>query len=145
MGTLYRRTASLILAALVLGAAGCASGTAGDADYAIITTNASDISAKIYPAYLAKVDDREVKGGTGRFGRKEAVWVEPGLRKVRIMADLSRATGVLSKPGYTPRDQQPGDIEIEVEAGKRYFLGAQLTANRRDQWQPVVWRVEDIR
>lgn len=145
MGDLITRGASAVLAALVLATAACASSTAGDADYAIITTNASDISGKIYPAYVSKVDDREIKGGTGRFGRKEVVRVEPGVHKVRLTADLSRATGVLSKPGYTPRDQQPGDIEIEVEAGKRYFLGAQLTANRRDQWQPVVWRVEDIR
>ncbi|MGD8976810.1 MAG: hypothetical protein PVG91_04340 [Gammaproteobacteria bacterium] len=145
MGNLSRNGASVVLAALALAMAACASGTAGDADYAIITTNASDISGKIYPAYVSKVDDREIKGGSGRFGRKEVVRVEPGVHRIRLTADLSQATGVLSKPGYTPRDKQPGDIEIEVEAGKRYFLGAQLTANRRDEWEPVVWRVEDIR
>jgi hypothetical protein len=36
-------------------------------------------------------------------------------------------------------------MQIDVEAGKRYFLGAKLTADRLDEWEPVVWRVEDIR
>lgn len=145
MGILSRIGTTTLMVIALTAITGCASSTAGDADYAIISTNASDISGKIYPAFLAKVDDREVKGGTGLNGRKQVVRVEPGVHTVRLTADLSSATGVLSKPGYTRRDRQPGDLELEVEAGKRYFLGAQLTANRRDEWQPVVWRVEDIR
>lgn len=145
MGNLSKIGATALAATVLMVITACASSTAGDVDYAIISTNASDISGKIYPAFVSKVDDREVKGGTGLHGRKQVVRVEPGVHKVRLTADLSRATGVLSKPGYTPRDKQPGDFEVEVEAGKRYFLGAQLTANRLDEWEPVVWRVEDIR
>jgi hypothetical protein len=145
MGIISSSARSFFIGALMVISAGCASSAPGDVDYAIITTNASDIPGKIYPAYLAKVDDREVKGGSGLLGRQQVVRVEPGVHRVRLTADLSRATGVLSKPGYTPRDEQAGDVEIEVEAGKRYFMGARLTANRLDQWEPVVWRVEDIR
>ncbi|MGB5623843.1 MAG: hypothetical protein WBN65_15225 [Gammaproteobacteria bacterium] len=137
--------AAVLAATALIVITGCASNTGGDVNYAIISTNASDIPAKIYPAFVARVDDRDITGGTGLAGRKQVVRVEPGVHKVRLTADLSRATGVLSKPGYTRRDKQPGDFEVEVEAGKRYFLGAQLTANRLDEWQPVVWRVEDIR
>ena len=145
MGNLSKIGATVLVATAFMVITACASNTGSDVDYAIISTNASDIPGKIYPAFVAKVDDREITGGTGLLGRKQVVRVDPGVHKVRLTADLSRATGVLSKPGYTPRDKQRGDFEVEVEAGKRYFLGAQLTANRLDEWQPVVWRVEDIR
>jgi len=123
---------------------GCASSNAGSADYAILSTSASDIPGKIYPAFLAKVDDREITGGSGLTGRKSAVRVSPGTHTVRLTADLSQATGAVPS-SYTPRDKQAGNMQIDVEAGKRYFLGAKLTADRLDEWEPVVWRVEDIR
>ncbi len=143
--TKSNRIVAATLAVLATAAiTGCASSNAGSADYAILSTSAADIPGKIYPAFLAKVDDREITGGSGLNGRKSAVRVSPGTHTVRLTADLSQATGAVPSV-YTPRDKQAGNMQIDVEAGKRYFLGAKLTADRLDEWEPVVWRVEDIR
>jgi len=139
----HRLLATMLVALAAVAITACASSGTDNVDYAVLTTNASDIPGKIYPAFLAKVDDREITGGSGLYGRKSALRVSPGTHTVRLTADLSQATGVVSST-YTPRDKQAGNLEIDVEAGKRYFLGARLTADRTDEWQPVVWRVEDI-
>ena len=36
-------------------------------------------------------------------------------------------------------------MELEVEEGKRYYIGARIVGSRYDQWEPVVYRVESIR
>lgn len=119
-----------------------------DRDFGVVTTFTSDIPAKIYPAYIAVIDGRSVQPSSavgGISGMKHTFRLAPGDHTIRIVADLSDATGTLrSVTGYTPRGEQPGEIELFVEAGRQYYLGARLTGSRRDEWEPVVWSVKDI-
>lgn len=143
------RTTILLTGALLL--AGCVAPKATNyKDYGVITSHPSNVSSKIYPAYITEINGRRTpdgRRGPGTLGldsRQQDFQLEPGVYKIRLMADLSRATGVLSKSGFTPRDAQPGEITIHVEGGRKYYLGAQLTGSRRDEWKPVLWNVVDF-
>lgn len=119
-----------------------------DRHYGVVTTFTSDIPAKIYPAYIAVIDGKNVQTTAalgGLAGRKHTFRLAPGDHTIRLVADLSQATGTLGTGvDYTPRGEQPGEIKLFVEEGRRYYLGASLTGTRRDDWQPVVWSVQDI-
>lgn len=119
-------------------------------DHGVITSYPSNIPSKIYPAYITEIDGRRTPDGgrgpdtLGLDSRPQDFELKPGVYRIRLMADLSQATGVLSKSGFTPRGDQSGEITVHVEAGRTYYLGAQLTGNRRDDWQPIIWNVVDF-
>lgn len=146
------RDAGMIVMALsvALVAAACTEARmlSSDEPYGIVTTFTSDIPEKIYPAYIAVIDGDNVQSSSavgGLAGRKHTFRLAPGDHTIRIVADLTQATGTLiSGTTYTPRGEQPGEIKLFVEAGRRYYLGARLTGSRRDEWEPVVWAVHDI-
>jgi hypothetical protein len=118
------------------------------ADYGIVTTFTSDIPAKIYPAYIAVIDGKNVQTTAalgGLAARKHTFRLPPGDHTIRLVADLSQATATLGTGvDYTPRGEQPGEIKLFVEEGRRYYLGASLKGSRRSEWEPVVWSVQDI-
>ena len=37
-----------------------------------------------------------------------------------------------------------GVLKLNVEAGKRYYVAAKVNTGRPDDWQPGVYKVEDI-
>ena len=116
--------------------------------YGVITTFHSNIPGKIYPAYVATIDGKNQQSGRALTGNgldtKYTFRLPPGEHTIRIVADLRQATGVIPAT-YTPRSQQPGTLKIFVEEGREYFLGARLTGSRTDEWEAVVWRVEDLK
>jgi hypothetical protein len=119
-----------------------------DEPYGIVTTFTSDIPDKVYPAYIAVIDGRNVQSTSsvgGLSGRKHTFRLAPGDHTIRVVADLSQATGTLNTGVvYTPRGEQPGEMKLFVEEGRRYYIGARLTGTRRDEWEPVIWAVHDI-
>lgn len=151
--TTYRLTPTLrglllVAAAIVIGGCTEASMLGPDRHYGVVTTFTSDIPAKIYPAFIAVIDGRNVQS-TAAFGdpalRKHSFRLTPGDHTLRLVADLSQATATFGTGvDYTPRGEQPGVIKVFVEEGRRYYLGARLTGVRRDEWEPVVWSVQDI-
>ena len=155
-----RRAGIRMLGLLVIGWAlsGCmeARMLSSDEPYGVVTTFTSNIPEKVYPAYIAVIDGNSVQttGSVGGMGqdpraylrtRKHTFRLPPGEHTIRIVADLSDATGTLqSTGGYTPRGEQPGTIELFVEAGRQYYIGARLTGTRKNEWEPVVWAVKDV-
>lgn len=143
------RTAATLTTALLLVACIPSKATSYQ-DYGVVTSHASNVSSKIYPAYITEINGKRTsdgdrgRGSLGLRSRQQDFQLKPGVYHIRLMADLSQATGVLSTSGFTPRGEQPGDITVHVEGGRTYFLGAQLTGPRRDQWQPVIWNVVDF-
>jgi len=119
-----------------------------DRQYGVVTTFTSNVPAKIYPAYIAVIDGDSVQTTAavgGLAARKHTFRLPPGDHKIRIVADLRNATGTLeSGTTFTPRGQQPGNLELFVEEGRRYYIGARLTGARKDEWEPVIWHVEDL-
>jgi len=138
----------VLAAAVAIGGCTEASMLSPDRHYGVVTTFTSDIPAKVYPAFIAVIDGRNMQS-TAAFGdpalRKHTFRLAPGDHTLRLVADLSQATATFGTGvDYTPRGEQPGVIKIFVEEGRRYYLGARLTGLRRDEWEPVVWSVQDI-
>lgn len=153
----FNKLLGLLLTAVALCACMEAKMLSSDESYGVITTFTSNIPEKVYPAYIAVIDGKSVQT-TGSIGglagqdprtflktRKHTFRLPPGEHTIRIVADLSDATGTLrSTGGYTPRGEQPGEIKLFVEEGRQYYIGARLTGTRKNEWEPVVWAVKDI-
>ena len=144
------RVAILVIVASVMLAA-CMEAkmlTTTDEPYGTITTASSNIPAKIYPAWVATIDGKNQQSGnvltSPMAHTRHTFRLSPGRHTIRIVADLRQATGVIPAT-YTPRSQQPGTIEIFVERGREYYLGALLNGSRSDEWEAVVWEVKDLK
>mgnify|MGYP001828805915 CR=1 FL=1 len=153
----FARSLALLFAGSVLSGCMEAKMLSSDDSYGVITTFTSNIPEKVYPAYIAVIDGKSVQT-TGSIGglagqdprtflktRKHTFRLPPGEHTVRVVADLSDATGTLrSTEGYTPRGEQPGEIKLFVEEGRQYYIGARLTGARKNEGEPVGWAVKDI-
>ena len=93
--------------------------------------------AHLYPARLVEVDGEVVTQTAART----SYWLDPGTHAIEVTALIDEPTkvGVMDRPGLG--DQ--GEMTIDVEAGKRYKMAAELTG-QRGEWRPVIYRIEDI-
>jgi hypothetical protein len=91
------------------------------------------------PARLAEIDGTNVNAPL----TKSSFWVSPGEHEIVVIGGIDGSTTV-SKPGGSGPKPNPGRVTISVDEGKRYFIGIQMISNRSDQWEPVIYKVEDI-
>ena len=73
---------------------------------------------------------------------RTSFWVAPGEHTMVIAASISARDSV----GFTPRrnrSQGSQEVTIVVEEGKRYRIAARML-DRRGNWEPVIWRVDDL-
>lgn len=142
---------------------GCASlrpGGALDGAFALISVlDVSQPARKTYPVILQAIDGKRPQGaGAENVPMIASVVVRdsatpnrydfpvtPGQHYVHLTAVL-RPT---DEAGYLGLRRHSADnglaIGLTVEEGKRYVLGAQISGNRIDDWQPVLVAVEDIK
>jgi hypothetical protein len=136
----YRTWLALIAAATLV--AGCA--TPRDADepvgYAELVADWPSLADDIYPAWISNVSGVPIPQD---YDRRRYVRLEPGTYDVVLTADLSEADRAF-RTRYAEVWAQPGIIEITVEAGQRYYVGAHFVRGRIDTWEPRVWKVEPI-
>lgn len=136
----YRPWLALV-AALAL-VAGCATPTDVDeaTGYAELVADRPSLADDIYPAWISNVRGVPIPQV---HDRRRYARLEPGTYDVVLTADLSRADRAF-RTRYAEVWAQPGIIELTVEAGKRYYLGAHFVRGRIDKWEPKVWKVEPI-
>ena len=93
---------------------------------------------QLYSARLVRLDGQNVNAPV----TKTSFWVEPGVHEITIAAAITdpMQVGTISRR----QKQDQGDTTIEVEAGKRYKIAAQVL-DQRGGWEPVVWKVEDVK
>lgn len=93
---------------------------------------------QLYPARLVGLDGKNVNMGINRT----SYWVEPGDHEITVTALIDDSMGVGTID--VQRKTDPGTVTITVEAGKRYKIAAQET-DHKGNWQPVIWKEEDIK
>lgn len=118
-----------------------------DEPYGIVSVEISNVPKYVYPVRVAAINGEPVRPGSLDLSNpnvgKLRFELPPGDHVIRVTADLTQATGSI-RSIRTPREEQPGEVKIFVEAGRRYYVGAYFPGGRRDEWKAVVWKVEDI-
>ena len=128
----------LATAALV---AGCASGGASrpyatsDAPHAVLDFSPPPPGGDLTPARLFTVDGIVAPGG----GTRTSYWLKPGTHRVAVYGEgLAR-----DKVGIPARGKDdPGTVEMTLEAGRRYYVAIGWLSNQRNDWRPTIWKVE---
>jgi hypothetical protein len=91
----------------------------------------------LYAARLVSVDGAPVNAPIS----KTSFWVDPGLREIVVAAAITDPMQVRLRPDRSQSPDQ-GRTTINVEAGKRYRIAAQLI-DKTGAWEPVIWKIED--
>ena len=94
--------------------------------------------SQLYPARLVELDGRNLSAPV----TKTSFWVEPGVHEIVVVAGINDPMKVGSATRRSAGDN-PGKTTIEVEAGKRYRIAA-MTTDSKGNWEPVIWKVEDL-
>ncbi len=134
LGRTIRIWATILLAAGML--AGCSSTGERLSGQAVL--DFSRPPNQFYPARLVMLNGQNVNAPASR----SSFWVDPGIHEIVIAAAISTDTRITSGPTRRHQGADPGRTTIEVEAGKRYNIGAQVI-NESGDWEPVVWRIQD--
>lgn len=110
-------------------------------DAATITGALGRPANDIYPVEVIAIDGVNLPGG------RDTIWIEPGRYTLTVRGFVTNPGGLLTRlrSRNTPVQNQ---IEVVVEAGKRYHLGLRVDRlaageNRRNPARVVLYRVED--
>lgn len=92
----------------------------------------------IYPVSLVAINGKNV------VSDQLSYYVRPGEHEIVLSAVVRLDTGLATSIDHW--QEKRGHMEINVEPGKRYYLGAKYNrqeSGRSKDWQPVIWKVED--
>lgn len=120
-------------AAVVLATAGADAPSRG-----IVTVAYDAVAQQVHPVWIQTVDGRQQPAPL-----RDTLWLEPGKHTLRLAARLDD-NGVARRTRIDAKDPQHALLEIDVEAGKRYLIGAKVDSRHSADWKPVVLRVEDL-
>jgi hypothetical protein len=145
---------------LMLNACGMQRSTVGASEpHGIISVTGSVVTDGIHPVILNRLDGRYMSLGSSRippdaslvivdrgyqFTEPNSFWVAPGVHELVLTAVFRRGNEIKLPPQNPRRGDMLGKLTLEVEQGKRYYIGARIVGSRYDQWTPVVYRVESI-
>ena len=91
----------------------------------------------IYPVKIVAIDGEQIIP-------REVFWLEPGKYAFTVSAEITNSGGLKSTRGRVREDDDINKIEVVVEAGKTYYIGAHFTGrDRRRPYSTIVYRVED--
>lgn len=126
---------SIVPMMVVLGLAACAA--PGDtASQGVLDVRKPPVS--LTPVRLVELDGKNLVGQPA----KTSYWIDAGEHEIVLAAAIDAGEGI-SSVGGGPH-QNPGRTTIEIEAGKRYYIAAERTGSRTDEWQPVIYKVDDL-
>jgi hypothetical protein len=127
-----RRMAVALGVALV--ALGASAGP--DEDKGVVAVAYDGKTEDVFPVLILDID-----GKVQPQPLRDVYYLAPGKHTFRLGAILDSSANVQRSNAYGKDEKRV--LEIEVEAGKRYLVGAKLVNRKAADWQPVVYRVED--
>ena len=108
---------------------------AGDAKKAKIITSGEKPSECISAVEVNQIDGKEVK--VQRLGFD----IDPGMHTIGARALIN--TSFCKPVGIATGNSPIAPIEANFEAGKTYYLGVDHSANQRQDWKFVIWKIKD--
>lgn len=104
--------------------------------HAVVVIAQQKLASDIHPVVITEIDGRRQQG------RKLAYWLSPGKHTLRLRAQITDFTGH-REDLYDDRDPK-GILELDLEEGQRYVIGARQVGDKRDQWEPAVISSREI-
>lgn len=92
----------------------------------------------VYPVTLVAINGKNV------VSPQLSYYVRPGEHKIVLSMVVRVDAGLQTSIEH--RQNVRGHMDIEVEPGKRYYLGAKYNpkvSRRTRDWEPVIYRIED--
>ncbi|HLS04681.1 MAG TPA: hypothetical protein VK036_00115 [Wenzhouxiangella sp.] len=91
----------------------------------------------VHPVTVVAINGREIVP-------RDTFWVEPGHYTFRVRPAIVNPRGLKAMRGRTRQASDLNIIELDVEAGKTYYLGARTTGEDRSRPYSVeVYRIVD--
>jgi len=103
--------------------------------HGLIITSVSQTGKLVFPVEIYSIDDRRVNF------RDLGVLLTPGKHTLRARSVVSRDHIPGLRRDITRPNRDP--IEIDIVAGKTYYLGMKADSSRGADWELIVWKVED--
>ncbi len=106
--------------------------------HGLLVFSVSHSSQDVFPVSLYSIDGKQV------ITRKNAVWLAPGKHtiKVRSTIDLTARSGFVTARQKNNSTKNKA-LEIDVQEGKKYYIGYDASDDNSNNWKPVVWKVKD--
>lgn len=130
-----------LAAALMLAA--CASqtefATPGE-PHAIVTTIAAPSASSVYPVDFYRIGSHKIAGNARSY------WLKPGTYEITVFVNLRQIAA--NEPVRLPntriarRETILHSVNVQVQSGRRYIIGARWIGPQVTDWKPVVVRVE---
>lgn len=141
MNTLNRKQILLVIPALLLAFSSAALAerpfAQPGADAAMITGAQGRPAADIFPVRFVEIDGENI-------GSREVFWLKPGKYELKVQPRMRNIGGLQTMRGRVREDRDINVIEVVVEAGKSYYIGARSNPlDRRVPYTPVLYRVDD--
>lgn len=106
-------------------------------DAAMIAGTPGKPANDIYPVSFVEIDGRNIVN-------REVFWLKPGKYEIRVQPQIRNPGGLTATRGRIREDEGRNVIELVVEGGKSYYIGARVDPNnRRMPYTTVLYRVED--
>lgn len=91
----------------------------------------------IYPVRFVEIDGENIVS-------RETMWLKPGKYTFTVSAQIRNPPGLNAMRGRVRTQEGMNEIEVVVEAGKAYYIGAHYEGRERDKpYSLVVYRVEE--
>jgi hypothetical protein len=130
------RLRSLTIAAL----AALALTAGADPNQGIVTVAYDGKTQGVFPVTIQDVD-----GKVQPLPPRETHYLEPGKHTFRLAPVFDDNTKMQRGNSHRSGDDSAAVLEIDVQAGKRYLIGAKVEGRKSAEWKPVVLRVEDTK
>jgi hypothetical protein len=106
-------------------------------DSAMIAGTPGQPANDIFPVGFVEIDGQNIP-------RRETFWLKPGKYELRVQPVIRDIGGLRSISGRVREDPDRNLIEVVVEPGKAYYIGARVDRqNRRQPYTTVLYRVEE--
>lgn len=135
--TLFNLFAGFLIALAALPALAESPFTQPGPDSAMVAGTPGRPAQDIYPVRFVEIDDDNIVP-------RETMWLKPGKYTFTVSAMISDPPGLNAMRGRVRTQEGINEIEVVVEAGKAYYIGAHYEGRERDKpYNLVVYRVED--
>ncbi len=107
----------------------------------VVIMNTPHTAHLIYPVRLVRLDGQEIPA------RDHGVWLKPGTHRLRLVAaeeiDTSISRGLQARQKIHSAQPVSGkELVLSIEAGKKYYVGYDVSDRNPKNWKPVLWQVK---